>query len=206
MIAEPALAEAAAAVKALVGLVFLSAAIGKMRNWIPLQGVIANYRLLPDILVAPVAYVLPPVEALLGAALLLGMRSPAPEAVAAVLLAVFAAAMGINLLRGRRHIDCGCFQSALRQSLSWILVARNGALVLLLVLAMLFAQFPPTRGARIAGLLAGAVLYVILQSLNILWSIVPSWRRPGTPGPEAQRTSPRRTPQRPLAHFSGVDP
>jgi hypothetical protein len=191
MIAEPALAEAAAAVKALVGLVFLSAAIGKMRNWIPLQGVIANYRLLPDILVAPVAYVLPPVEALLGAALL---------------LAVFAAAMGINLLRGRRHIDCGCFQSALRQSLSWILVARNGALVLLLVLAMLFAQFPPTRGARIAGLLAGAVLYVILQSLNILWSIVPSWRRPGTPGPEAQRTSPRRTPQRPLAHFSGVDP
>jgi hypothetical protein len=30
----------------------------------------------------------------------------------------------------------------------------------------------------IDGLLVGGVLFIILQSLNILWAIVPAWRRP----------------------------
>ena len=45
--------------------------------------------------------------------------------------------MGINLRRGRRHIDCGCFQSALKQTLSWTLVMRNVVLALLMAVALL---------------------------------------------------------------------
>lgn len=166
------------AVRTLIALVCLTAAIGKMRHWAVFQGVVANYRLLPDALVAPFAYLLPPFEMLLGAALLFGLLSPWTELTAAALLLVFAAAMAINLKRGRRHIDCGCFQSALKQSLSWSLVVRNGVLALLLCTAL-----PTPRGAAdlaltMNGLLAGCVLFVILQSLNILWGIVPAWRRP----------------------------
>jgi hypothetical protein len=86
--------------------------------------------------------------------------------------------MAINIRRGRRHIDCGCFQSALKQTLSWILVARNGVLALLLGLALLTTQGPKDLRMTIDGLLVGGVLFVILQSLNILWAIVPAWRRP----------------------------
>ena len=41
----------------------------------------------------------------------------------AALMLVYAMAMAINLLRGRAWIDCGCGGG---ESLSWLLVARNG--------------------------------------------------------------------------------
>jgi uncharacterized membrane protein YphA (DoxX/SURF4 family) len=177
MPSSPAMPEVAVAVRTLVALIFLTAAYGKLRHWAVFQGVVANYRLLPEVLVAPVAYLLPPAEAVLGAALLLGAGSPWPEAAAASLLLLFAAAMGINIGRGRRHIDCGCFQSALKQSLSWKLVIRNVVLSLLLGVAALSAGLPRDLFLLVNGLLAGAVLFVILQSLTLLWSIVPAWRR-----------------------------
>ncbi|MGO9949417.1 MAG: MauE/DoxX family redox-associated membrane protein [Steroidobacteraceae bacterium] len=175
---NPPFSEVQIAVRTLIALVYLTAAIGKMRHWAVFRSVVANYRLLPDVLVAPFAYCLPPFEALLGAALLFGSLSPWAELAAAALLLMFAAAMGINLKRGRQHIDCGCFQSVLKQRLSWTLVVRNGVLTLLLGFAL-----PTTRAAAdlrmtMDGLLAGGVLFVILQSLNILWGIVPAWRRP----------------------------
>jgi hypothetical protein len=177
MQASTAMAEVALAIRVLVSLVFLTAAYGKLRHWTVLQGVVANYRLLPQVLVAPVAYLLPPVEGLLGAALMLHLGSPWPEMGAAALLIVFAAAMGINMVRGRRHIDCGCFQNALKQTLSWKLVLRNVALALLLGVALLTGGAPQDLFAVLNAWLVGAVLFVILQSLNILWGIVPAWRR-----------------------------
>jgi hypothetical protein len=63
----------------------------------------------------------------LGAAL--GLLLPAMRALAAAtlvgLLVLFAAAMAINLARGRSNIDCGCFIGAQKQRISWALVVRN---------------------------------------------------------------------------------
>jgi hypothetical protein len=114
---------------------------------------------------------------LLGATLLLGLAFPWPELGAAALLLLFALAMGINLRRGRRHIDCGCFQSALEQTLSWTLVMRNAVLALLMGLALLSNDAPHDLLTLMNGYLAGAVLFIILQALGILWSISPAWRR-----------------------------
>jgi hypothetical protein len=171
------MSEVAVAIRTLVALIFLTAAYGKARHWAVFQGVIANYRLLPEVLVAPVAYLLPPVEALLGTALLMSVGSPWPEAAAASLLVLFAIAMGINIARGRRHIDCGCFQSALKQSLSWKLVMRNVVLSPLLGVAALAGGLPGDLFMLVNGFLVGGVLFIILQSLTLLWSIVPAWRR-----------------------------
>ena len=142
MSAHPAMAPFALAIRILVSLVFLTAAYGKLRHRMPFQGVVANYRLLPDLMVAPVAYLIPPLELLLGMTLLLGLAFPWPEIGAAALLLLFALAMGINLRRGRRHIDCGCFQSALKQTLSWTLVARNLGLALLMAVALFSNDVP----------------------------------------------------------------
>jgi hypothetical protein len=87
--------------------------------------------------------------------------------------------MGINLRRGRRHIDCGCFQSALKQTLSWVLVMRNLVLALLLGVALLSNQVPDDRLTLVNGYLAGGVLFIILQAVGILWSISPAWRQTG---------------------------
>ena len=47
---------------------------------------------------------------------------------AAALLAAYGAAIGVNLARGRRHIDCGCVGPAARRPIGGWLVARNGVL------------------------------------------------------------------------------
>ena len=151
--------DAVIAIRTLIALVFMSAAIGKMRNWPIFQGVVANYRLLPQVLVGPVTYGLPPAEAAIGATLPTGLLAPWAEAAAALLLGAFAVAMGINLLRGRRHIDCGCFQGTLKQPLSWTLVSRNALLVLLLVAAGAAPSGPADAWAVVNGLLAGGALF-----------------------------------------------
>jgi hypothetical protein len=173
--------DAVIAVRTLVALIFLSAAIGKMRNWQIFRGVVANYRLVPLVLVGPVTYALPPAEAVIGAALPTGLLMPWPPAAAAGLLAVFAVAMGINLLRGRRQIDCGCFQGALKQPLRWTLVIRNVVLASLLLAAVAAPSGRPDGWTAANGVLAGVALYVVLQSLNTLWAIVPAVRRPARP-------------------------
>jgi uncharacterized membrane protein YphA (DoxX/SURF4 family) len=184
MIAQPAIAPFALAIRTLISLVFFTAAYGKLRHWSPFQGVVANYRLLPHALVAPAACLIPPAELLLGAALFSGFGPPWAELGAGALLLIFALAMGINLRRGRRHIDCGCFQSTLKQTLSWTLVTRNVILASLAGVALLSPEVPDDLLSVMNGYLAGALLFIILQALGILWSIYPAWRRslPGKPG------------------------
>jgi hypothetical protein len=171
------MAEAALAIRTLVSLVFLSAAYGKLKHRAAFQGVVANYRLLPDAMVAPVAHLIAPVELLLGAALITGCAFPWAPLGAAGLLGLFALAMGINLRRGRRQIDCGCFQSALRQTLSATLVVRNVVLALLVSLTLPASEAPDDAFALMNGYLTGCVLFIILQALGILWSISPAWSR-----------------------------
>src|SRR3954471_19480347 len=88
-----------------VGLVFLLAALQKAQHWRLLAGVIANYRLLPGWAVGPAAALLPPLEMLVAVLLLSAVTPPWPVAAAIVLLLLFAAAMAVNVARGRRHID-----------------------------------------------------------------------------------------------------
>jgi Methylamine utilisation protein MauE len=173
--------DAAIAIRTLIALVFLGAAAGKMRHWTIFPGVVANYRLLPQFLVAPVTYALPPAEAAIGTAMLLDRFAPWSGAAAALLLTAFALAMAINLLRGRRHIDCGCFQGALKQPLRWILVSRNALLVALLGLALAAPPGRPGGWTVLTGLMAGCAMFLILQTLNALWSIVPPVARTKQP-------------------------
>jgi uncharacterized membrane protein YphA (DoxX/SURF4 family) len=66
------------------------------------------YRLLPEALVAPVAFGMPVVEIAVGLALLAGVFVRTAAVAAAVLLIVFIAAVTSAWARGLQ-IDCGCF-------------------------------------------------------------------------------------------------
>lgn len=127
MMAQAMLAVLGLAASVAVGLILVGAGLAKLRHRQLLPGVIANYRLLPSALAAPVATALPLAEIIVGGAMLLGAR-PLPVLLGAGLLCLFALAMAINLLRGRAHISCGCGRPELSQRLSWPLVGRNLAL------------------------------------------------------------------------------
>lgn len=167
-----------------VGLIFAGAATGKLRHRALFPGVVANYRLLPQGLVAPVAMLLPWAELGLGCALLSlgvsGMAGPAlplASASAIALLLVFAWAMAINIARGRSHIDCGCGHSALRQPLGKPLVLRNILLGLLLVPASLPASTglrampDAVPGAGWVALGGGFALFLLFHLFNAILAL-----------------------------------
>jgi hypothetical protein len=113
-----------------VSLVLLVGASQKLRQWQTFRAALANYRLLPDALVAPAALCLPALEMIAGIALLADPFRAAGSALSVAVLLAVTGAVAINLSRGRVDIDCGCGGPEGRQRLSWALVARNAALVL----------------------------------------------------------------------------
>ena len=113
----------------LLAVVFLVAGANKLQALHTFEGVVYNFRLLPEALVRPVAYSLPFMELALAAALLITATRSYAGWSAAVLLGIFTLAVAVNLLRGRREIDCGCFSSELKQRLSPWLLLRNISLI-----------------------------------------------------------------------------
>lgn len=111
-------------------LLLARAAVHKLQQRHELVDVIANYRLVPANW-APVAAVLV-VFAEMSAALLLVY--PATRSigaiVAAVLFMTYAAAIALNLQRGRTHIDCGCVGASERRAIGAWMVWRNGVLTI----------------------------------------------------------------------------
>lgn len=152
-------------------LVFAAAAGGKIRHRHELAGVVANYRLLPESVAAPVAWMIVCLESLVALSLLSGAWLAAGAALAIALLAGFALAMGINLARGRREIDCGCFQSGLRQRLSGALVVRNLLLALALTPLLAAGSLEPSPLQWVDGLGAGLTVYALYLVLDEVISL-----------------------------------
>jgi ABC-type amino acid transport system permease subunit len=174
--AGPLLLIGSSAAAVLVALLFLAAGVDKLRHRALLPGVIANYRLLPAWLVQPAAAALPVAELVIAAGLLLALFLPLgvwPALAAAALLLLFAGAMAINIVRGRRHIDCGCGHAGLSQQLGWGQVLRNVVLAGALGVALVpGAMAPGAAGAEllmamVAGL-AGWLLLRLFERLRAL--------------------------------------
>lgn len=159
-------------VDALMSLVFATAAVGKLRHAATFEGVVANFQVLPPALARPFARALPWLELAIAALVWApGPFGAAAKAAGAVLLVAFALAMALNIARGRREIDCGCFQTAGRQPLGWSLVARN------LVLASALAGAAASDGAASGalawanGLPAGLALFLLYLAAGELAAI-----------------------------------
>jgi len=144
------------------------------------QGAVTNYRLIPEWLATPFAWIAPVIECAAALGLLLSPIRASAALVLIVLLAVFTGAIAINLARGRTDIDCGCFGPALRQRLSGWLLLRNGVLFALLALVLMPA------GARAMDFLdfatvamAAATIVVLYTAANYLIANAPGLRALG---------------------------
>jgi uncharacterized membrane protein YphA (DoxX/SURF4 family) len=129
----------------LVGGVFLVAGAIKLPDPAAAVRAVRAYRLLPESLVAPIAFGLPMIEIAVGLALLVGAFVRAAAIAAAVLLVVYVAAVGSAWARGLQ-IDCGCFggggQVAAGQTAYPTEILRD---IGLLVVALALARRPRSR-------------------------------------------------------------
>ncbi len=113
----------AVTLRAALALLFASAAVHKLRDRAAFRATLAEYRIMPAAAVPIVATLVVGTELAIAALL---VAVPAAGAVgAAALLGAYATAIATNLLRGRRHIDCGCAGFAARRPIGAWLVARN---------------------------------------------------------------------------------
>ncbi len=92
---------------------------------------VRQYRVLPGPLHTLAAILVVLMEATLVLALLFASEQVIVAWATLAVLGLYSMAIAVNLLRGRRDIDCGCSGPALRQTLSGALLWRNGALMAL---------------------------------------------------------------------------
>ncbi|MEM7020922.1 MAG: MauE/DoxX family redox-associated membrane protein [Pseudomonadota bacterium] len=119
----------------LLSYIFLSAAWHKWRDLETFRETLANYQLLPTALLPIAAVLVPLAELVAGFGLLIPFAYPFAAVIATALMLMYLSAIGINLLRGRRRIDCGCGGPNQKQYLSEWLLLRN--VILLLCAALL---------------------------------------------------------------------
>lgn len=141
------------------GALFLFTGIGKATDSARFASDIAAYRLLPLDAAFPAAYAIIVTETILGIWLFSGAAAPVAGVVSALVLLVFAGAMGINVWRGRTHLSCGCIPGV-DAHLSWASVFRNIFLAALVFLVGLCGQ-PESGLLCVEGLLMGVSLLLL---------------------------------------------
>lgn len=92
----------------LLGAVFAAASLTKIGDPQETVRAVRAYQLVPEAAVHPLAYALPYVELAVALLLLLGLGVRYAAGIAAVMVAVFIAAVASAAARGLK-IDCGCF-------------------------------------------------------------------------------------------------
>jgi uncharacterized membrane protein len=164
-------------VSAALAAVFGASAVFKLIDLGEFRAAVENYRVLPERLAGAATIAIPLAE-ILGAIGLLDSRTRFASAVElSFMLAIFTAAIVVNLVRGRLYIDCGCFGPALRQPLSWWLTARNFALMGLAAIAVLPVGGRTLTTLDVATVLFGAATIVVLYAAaNYLLANAPRLR------------------------------
>lgn len=122
-----------------LGTIFLLAGCAKLPRRGEFEQVVRRYELVPPRTATAISKWLPSVEIGSGCCLLLGIATVPVAALLVCLLVVFAAAVSVNLLRGR-EISCGCHALGAPSEITWSTVGRN---IVLIAMALLVALASP---------------------------------------------------------------
>ena len=153
----------------LLSYLFVVGALQKLADASYFQQVITDYQILPATVSPLLSRVLPLVELGAGIALLIPLSQYAALGIVTALLAGYSTAIALNILRGRRDIDCGCAGPGQVQTLSTWLVGRNILLIMLALSAMtstgqlLFGW--PGWVLALSGAAVAALLYHVFNQL-----------------------------------------
>ena len=153
----------------LLSYVFVVASWHKWQDLNEFEETLRNYRVLPDSLVSLFSRTVPVLELLCGIGLLIPQSAGFAAVLAGGLLLMYIFAIGLNLARGRRSIDCGCGGSEQKQSISEWLIVRNGLLLIIAGTMLVFVQSrQPVLVDWLIALLAAVVACLFYNIFNQL--------------------------------------
>jgi uncharacterized membrane protein len=158
-------------------LLFASASLHKLRDLARFTEVLRAYRLLPPG-AARFATLVPFAELTIAAGLIVPATRQAAALAGLALLVVYAAAIAVNLARGRRELACGCGGPDDERPIAPWMVGRNLLLALLLgttVLRWSTRALLPTDLITVGG--GAAVATLLYVCLDRLLGRVAPWTR-----------------------------
>jgi putative oxidoreductase len=133
-----------AAVRILLGAVFIYASLLKIADPVAFAGSVAAYKILPYFGSYLTAAVLPFVELSCGLLLVCGYRVKGGALIIAAMNVVFMIALGAAIVRGL-DIDCGCFKQGGAKTTPWTALLRD-VVFLAMTVFVLKAEAKRTRG------------------------------------------------------------
>lgn len=147
-----------------LAMLFATAAWHKLSELRRFEAAVRAYELVPPRASSLLSRFLPAIEGAIAVALLHpASQRPAAIGAAGVLL-LYTGAISINLARGRRRIDCGCFRSSTETPLSEALIVRNLGLLTAAGVLLL-----PVRNRSLVWV-DGLTLVMTLLTLSLLWA------------------------------------
>jgi hypothetical protein len=152
-----------------IALLFASAGAHKLQDLARFAEAFAAYRVVPKALARRLAWLIPALELCVAASLLWEPARRAAAAAAVAVLIAYSSGLQLNLLRGRRDLDCGCGTARDRRAIAAWMVWRNlilAAAVGVTVLPWSHRSLSVTDLLTIAGALAvGVTLYAAVDRL-----------------------------------------
>jgi uncharacterized membrane protein YphA (DoxX/SURF4 family) len=148
----------------ILGSIFAVAGMAKLRHPRVFVSTVVGYHILPIRWARRVALILPWLEVWLGCTLLLGIGLRAGAVSSGLLLSLFTGAVSINVIRGRKDLDCGCLGAQHRQKIGGGILVRNAGLILLaLPLAWWGGDDPVITRWLTQGLAFGLTQFVLVD-------------------------------------------
>lgn len=114
--------------RVVIGAYVVFAAVPKITDPLAFATSISHYELLPSVMVHGFALIVPWLEVLLGAALILGLRLRISALMTGGLILMFTAAVAWAVMH-HLTIDCGCFGAQGGEEVSWAKVMKNLGMV-----------------------------------------------------------------------------
>ncbi|WP_197255889.1 MauE/DoxX family redox-associated membrane protein [Paenibacillus dendritiformis] len=154
--------------QSLVAFLFLSTFLHKARNYRDHIRIMNAYQMVPTRFIVPSFIVFAAAELAIGLSTFLNGSTVYHAVSICSLLSIYTIAIGFNLMRGHRHIQCGCGGILENEQLHWGLVLRN---LLLSCSVVLLWKFQSSYAGEIALLhkLELLMLSLILFSLLYLF-------------------------------------
>jgi hypothetical protein len=147
----------------MVAMVLIFAGAMKVGNLAIFGQQIAMYRIIPERFAGVVGRLLPPLEIAIGVSILF---FPRLAAAGVVLFATFAAALGVNVLRGRTELHCGCFGVTSKHTISPSHIAVNLGLTSLAAFTFIKRHAPSFIAFQIG------VSALLLVALFVAWRTI----------------------------------
>ncbi|MDR1648497.1 MAG: hypothetical protein LBR88_10800 [Zoogloeaceae bacterium] len=151
-----------------IAFLFAQAVTHKLTDFNRFSGYVADYGLLPESLVKPASVMLIAAESATICLLVFPASKALGATLACFLLLTYSVGIGVNLMRGRTQIECGC--GGARQFLSGGLLFRNAALVLIAGVPAVSRGLPPFPQTLelLAGIAAGLSLWIAYNLIDLL--------------------------------------